>query len=227
MVRPFAFAAAVGLALVFASCGSNSYPTRLADEKYDLEAMALQAGDLPEGFEKKQSASFDNEEWSQVFQNEDPEAKKRQLDAQGRVRNFIAIFSWEDAAVLHLGKPISLTAESTLFVDEKAASESTRTLCGLLMDDKDPIREFSVPRIGNQGSGFFVEGKQENYGKTIETNVCFRTGRIVHVISQSGLDGTQDVALSVSLAKKMLRRIDLVFDGKAPASTPESDQKGG
>jgi hypothetical protein len=203
----------VALAL-FLRDDTNRYPTGLGDDNYNLEAMVLASSDMPAGIHKRQEKGFDNEEWSQIFDTDDPAAKKSQLDAQGRLRNHVAYFSW-DQPMEHLGRPISVTTQSTLYVDAKSASEAARKFaCGLLVADKDPIDEFKVPKLGDQAVGFFVIQEQQNFGKTIDTAVCFRTGRILHAVVQSGLEGTEDVALSVKLAEKMLVRVDAAFAGK-------------
>jgi len=42
--------------------------------------------------------------------------------------------------------------------------------------------------------------------------VCFRTGRLVHAVTQGGLEGTQDPELSIALARRMLERVNEAFD---------------
>ncbi len=206
---------------------SDHYSTALGDDAYDLQAMVLVSSDMPVGIQKLQEKGFDNEEWSQIFDTDNPELKKNQLDAQGRLRNQVAYFSW-DQPMEHLGHPISVTTQSTLYVDAKAADKAAKQFaCGLLVADKDPIDEFKVPKIGDQSVGFFVSQQQQNFGKTVDTAVCFRTGRILHAVVQSGLEGTEDVALSVKLAEKMLARVNAVFAGKPlPTETPPAGDQG-
>lgn len=217
------FAALVLGPLSFAllsACGEAPYAADLSDEEYELEAMSLQEEDLPPGYSRQQSGAFDNEEFAGLFPVDDTDAKKRQLDAQGRIRNYVAIFAWENP-VEHFGRPLTFTVQSTLYVDVDAAKEAMQNTCGLLMGDDTPVEDFFVPKIGDRGVGFRYSEPQEVIGDAVELNVCFRTGRIVHAVVQSGLDGTQDIALSVRLAQRMLKRVDAAFAGDASES--ESD----
>lgn len=213
---------ALGAMLVLAACDDGpSYDKKWGDDEYDLEAMVLTDDDMPAGILRQQERSFDNSEWSEVFGADDPELKKNQLDAQGRLRNFVAYFAW-DEPIQHLGRTISVTSQSTLYVDEQAARDAIRKYaCGLLIDDKDPLEEFQAPRLADQSVAFFVVQEQENFGKTVDTAICFRTGRVVHAVMQTGLEGTEDVSLGVKLARRMLARVNPVFDGKKPPSLEE------
>ena len=214
-------------ALFFTACNDGpNYAKRMGDDEVNLEAMVLANSDMPVDFLKRQEKGFDNEEWSQVFDTNDPEAKKSQLDAQGRLRNHVAYFSWEQP-MEHLGHPISVTTQSTLYVDAQSAERAAKQFaCGLLVADTDPINEFKVPKLGDQSVGFFVTQQQQNFGTTVDTAVCFRTGRILHAIVQSGLEGTSDVALSVKLAEKMLARVDAVYAGKPMPTEAVADTQG-
>lgn len=218
---------ALGAMFLFAACDDGpGYNRKWGDDDYDLEAMALQDDDMPSGIQRQEERGFDNEEWSGAFGADDPEARKNQLDAQGRLRNFVAFFSWDDP-IQHLGRTVSITSQSTLYVDEKAASDAARKYaCGLLIDDRDPLDEFNVPRLADQAVGFFVTQDQENFGKSVDTAICFRTGRVLHAVVQSGLEGTEDIGLGVKLAKRMLARVDAVYLGKATpgAETPTPDE---
>ena len=217
------FAALLIGALAFtllAACSEEPYATDLADDEYKLEAMILQEEDLPSGYFRQQEGAFDNEEFAVLFPVDDTDAKKRQLDAQGRIRNYVAIFAWENP-VEHFGRPLTFTAQSTLYADVPAADEAMRNNCGLLIGDETPLEDFFVPRIGERGVGFRYSEPQDVIGEAVELNICFRTGRIVHAVVQSGLEGTQDIALSVRLAQRMLKRVDAAFAGDVPAPEPE------
>jgi len=228
-----------GACLLLAACDSGSnYDTDGADDDYDLQNMTLRNEDLPEGVQIVNAAEFTNDEWAQAFDTGDPDAKRNQLDAQGQIRNYIAFFTWENPAQ-YLGRFISITTHSTLFTDDASASEAERkSVCGLLVADADPVDEFNVPKIGDDAVGFFVttpdfavaitEDVSVNFGTSVDTAVCFRTGRILHAVVQTGLDGTQDVGLSMNLAKRMLDRVEAVIDGTAdPYPEPEvADEDG-
>jgi hypothetical protein len=229
--RPL-FLAIVTLALVFAACGGKHYATDKNDDEYDLEAMELRNADLPDGILLSQGDTFDNKDWAQVVGADDPDVTEKALDRQGRLRGHVAFYTWENP-VEHLGRIISVTAQSTLFVDEAAASDSLTGhnngdgLCGLLIDKKDFPEEFTVPSIGDQAIGLRVVQDQQNFGKSVDTVICFRTGRIVHGIQQSGLEGTEDVAQAVKLAQSMLKRIDNALAGKADPLDEPAAQEGG
>jgi hypothetical protein len=203
------------LVLVAVACGGRSYPTNRDDESYDLEAMSLAEEDLPDGFLARDFQSFDNDQWAAILDDVDPESKKSQLDAQGRVRNLISIFSWDNPAE-HLGRPYQITSHSTLYGSADDASASLRQLCDLPLNEQNPTTNFNVPRIGNEAEGFTMIEQIPNFGQSVDTVVCFRTGRIVHAVVQSGLEGTSDVGLSVRLAERLLKRVNDAYDGKAP-----------
>lgn len=202
--------ALIPIALGIASCRKSRFPPGLDDELYDLEAMTLLPEDLPEGYVLLQEGGLDNEEFAVLFPTDAPDAKKRQLDALGRIGNYFVVFGWNEP-VEHFGRPLSFTAQSTLYVDVAAALESLRTSCGLLVDDAARLEDFYVPGIADGAVGFSYSESQEVVGEAIELNVCFRTGRIVHAIAQSGLEGTQDIALSVRLAERMLDHVEVAF----------------
>ena len=209
--RFFWIVAAVFAIGALSACSDAAFPAGLDDSDYDLRSMALQEIDLPEGYARLQRGEFNNEEFAVLFQSPDTDAKKRQLDAQGRLESYVTVFGWDDP-IQHFGRPLTFTAQSTLYVDSEAALESMRTTCGLLVEDAIQLEEFFVPDFGDGGVGFSYSEEQDVIGESVELNVCFRTGRIVHAVAQSGLEGTQDIALSVRLAERMLERIELAFE---------------
>lgn len=231
VMRTLAFRtlALVGALIAVAGCGGGraSYPADLPDEAHDLEAMALRDEDMPEvGLKRRFADFFNNEEWAAVFENivgdTAAEQKRVQLEAQGRLRGYVAAFSW-DEPVRHLGKVQSIESTSTLYRDVAAASEAIRrSACGLLISDAEQLEPFDVPHLGDEAAGFFRYQEEEPLGTFVETVVCFRTGRVVHAVTQGGLDGTQRVELSIELARKMLVRVNEAFaQAKRGTSTPE------
>ncbi|MFN0096800.1 MAG: hypothetical protein ACKVVT_18740 [Dehalococcoidia bacterium] len=193
----------------------SSYPLALDDDEYDLEAMVLRNKDLPEGMVLVQRNGFDNPDWAELTGPDDPEGKLAQLEAQERVRSHVSFFSWPDGPIQHLGRVLSITSQSTLYASEDAAQESLegRALCGLLLDPNGDSRDFRVPDLGDGAVGFFVTEVDDDLGKSVDTVICFRTGRIVHGLIQSGLDGTEDIAQAVRLARKMFVRVENAYDG--------------
>lgn len=220
MIRPLLLALGALTLLAAAACDDGrSYPSDRGDDDYNLEAMMLTDGDLPIGIARTDERAFDNEEWSQVFDVDDAEVAKTTLEGQERIRSYIAFFTWESPQE-HFGTVISITSQSTLYKDDEAARKSLNenrfSACGLLVSEEEAGRAemFYVPRIGDESVGMFISQQQEQLGKSVDTILCFRTGRIVHAVVQTGLDGTQDVGLSVKLARRMLARVDEAFDGK-------------
>lgn len=206
--------AALAAGALFSACSGDSYDTGRGDDDIDLAQMALSAGDIPFAMEaqKLPRSSFTNDEWADLLSRSDPtiepDRKKTQLEAQGRIRNEVTIFAWNNV-VAHLGRPRTFESHSTLYVDPKAAASALReSACGLPIKDNERLEPFRVSGIGEESIGFTSAEDLETIGKSIDVVVCFRTGRIVHAIVQSGLEGTQDVGLSVRLAEKMLKRID-------------------
>ena len=57
-------------------------------------------------------------------------------------------------------------------------------------------------------------------------SICFRTGRIVHGVVQSALDGAQDIGLVVNMAQAMLTQVDNTFAG-TPDPLDEPPAEGG
>ena len=206
----------------------ESYPADLQNDQYDLAAMALRQSDVPQGMELAGAVEFNNEEWAALIDEVDPEARLPQLNAQQRVRNHISIFGWPDGGTLHLAQTLSLLSQSTLYESEDAAREAItgNALCGLRLNETAPLDEFAVPAIGDETVGFYITETDEQIGKSIETVICFRTGRIVHGVVQSALDGAQDIGLVVSLAERMLVQVDNTFEGN-PDPIDEVPQQGG
>jgi hypothetical protein len=215
---PRVFIALLAASLVLlAACdrggGGVTYATDWGDDEYDLEAMSLREADLPEGYMEQDRAAFGNDEWAEILDDTDPEGKRRQLEAMGRIRNAITIFSRE-RPLEHLGRPYQFSSHSTLFESAELAARSLETFCDLPIDDTNPIEDFDVPRIGDQSTGFSVSEQLQNFGESIDTIVCFRTGRVVHAVVQSGLEGTERRELSIELAQKMENNIRGFFKGE-------------
>lgn len=229
-MRPLLIALGGVMLFAAAACDEGrSYPSDRGDDDYNLEAMQLIDRDMPRGIFRSDERTFNNDEWSQVFDVDDPEVAKTTLDGQNRIRSFVAFFTWESPQE-HFGTVISITTQSTLYKDEEAARKSLMenrfSACGLLVSEEETGRAeaFYVPRVGDESVGMFITQQQSQLGTSVDTILCFRTGRIVHAVVQTGLDGTQDVALAVKLAERMLARVDAAFDGKAaPTSAPETE----
>ncbi len=218
----------VGLVVYVTSEDDGNFPTRLADDDYDLAAMALRERDTPGDLSLAGKLEFSNEEWSAILDSVDPEARLPQLEAQERVRNHISIFAWPDGGTFHLAQTLSLLSQSTLYESVSAAEEALAgsALCGLRLDETAPVDDFKVPAIGDSSVGFFVTTADPDIGTSIETVVCFRTGRVVHGVVQSALDGAQDIGLVVGLARKMLVHVENAFDGTADPLDEDPNEGG-
>ena len=195
---------------LFRGDDGTAYPLALDDADYDLPAMGLTMEDLPTGFKLANEQDFDNAAWAEALDQEEPEAKQRQLVALGRVRNYVRFFQVGDP-ITHLGHPFQYASQSSLFVDETSAIESMRTQCDLPYDQTVSIKDVRVPSLADQSTSFLVTTRTEELGETVDTVICFRTGRIVHSIAQRGLEGTEDLEFTIRLAKTMLKRVDGVF----------------
>lgn len=200
--------------LLLSSCGGDEYAVGLPDEDYDLGAMALQEEDTS-GYIRDSDRPSDNEEFALLFDTDDTDAKKRQLDATGRIRGHMAFF-YQDP-VDDYGQPLVFYSSSTLYVDDVAARESIRTTCGLPIEITTDVHEFRVPRIGDEAAGFTTV-EEDPFS---HVNICFRTGRVVHAIVLRGLRGVEDLSLSVRLAQRMLKHVDAAFAGDTPPSGSE------
>ena len=200
----------IGAMIVLSACESDrSYPEQ-GDDEYNLEAMALTADDLPEGFTQEEipDPEFTNELWAEFFGTEDAAAKLAQLEAQSRVKSRVTSFQPAE-----LGRVFRVTTFSTLYQTDKAAEDSSRKFaCGLPIDDKRQLDPFAVPVIGQAANGFFVSNSSESGLRLVDTTICFRTGRVLHAVQQTGLPGTEDIALAVRLARRMEVRVNDAFD---------------
>lgn len=202
----------------------ETYPLDLPDDQYDLAAMGLEEADMPEGMVINQpiqeelafgqvvgeGIEFSNEDWAQVLDQEDPEAKARQLDALGRIRNHVRFF---EAQPLRYGYPVQYSTQSTLFTDVDSAVESLRTDCDTVQDPTLSVTDIEIRKIGDGSTAFSVLTPTDEVGNIIETVVCFRTGRIVHSISQQGFEGTERLEVQLGLADKMLDNVEASFSG--------------
>jgi hypothetical protein len=222
-------ALALGAVLVLGStaCKSSRTYANKADDGYDLAAMSLSPADLPAGFDDAGLPDhvFDNSQWADVLGAADPTAKQTQLDAQGRIKAYVSVFQAQS-----LGRILSITSISTLYKDVKSATDSEKQYaCGIPIDDKTPLDSFAVPTLGDQSAGFLSVQDRGNGQSFTDTNFCFRTGRIVHVVQQTSIPGVEDIALNVRLANVMLQHVNDTFDGKRtpePASTGTPDTGG-
>ncbi len=218
---------AIALALVSAvlltACDEGrDYDSSQGDDAYDLEAMALQQADLPAGFQQAAGYSFEPEEWAEIFGSDDPEATVRQLEAQGWLKNWVSV-----ATPDMFGPVLNIRSVSTLYTNEDTARESTdRFACGLPLSLNVPLDPFVVPEMADQSNGFYVEEAIDESGTSlVYTTVCFRTGRIVHVVQQASLPGIEDIGGAFRSATKMLARVDAVFDGEN-ANDGEDEEDG-
>lgn len=205
--------AALGLALL-AACGEEAedFATDLPDDAYPLEDMLLDLDQLPVPFENATTSTFTNEAWAPLFNVEDLRGKVNQLEARGRINAAVREFTWNEPFT-HLGGPAILTIQSTLYADVEAAEDSMSLFCGALIDERSAtdVTEFWVANIGDGVQGF-VHGEQTaEIGRLVETVVCFRTGRVVHAVLSNGLEGTEDIALNVRIARRMYDNVRAVF----------------
>jgi hypothetical protein len=56
--------------------------------------------------------------------------------------------------------------------------------------------------------------------------VCFRTGRIVHVVQEASLPGLEDIASSFRHARTMLAHVDEAFENPRPAEDGDEEDEG-
>lgn len=204
---------ALGLALL-AACGEEAedFATDLPDDAYPLEDMLLDIDQLPVAFENATTSTFNNEAWAPLFNVEDLRGKVNQLEARGRINAAVREFTWNEPFT-RLGGPAILTIQSTLYADIEAAEDSMGLFCGALIDERSAtdVTEFWVANIGDGVQGF-VHGEQTpEIGRLVETVVCFRTGRVVHAVLSNGLEGTEDIALNVRIARRMYEHVRAVF----------------
>lgn len=218
-----------------AACGGGdgrSYDVDLPDDDYDLAAMQLVDADMPEeGIKAFVNDVYSNEDWAAIAVQQglttDAEQKRIQFEAQGRVSGYLSFFTWDDPFE-HFGKIQSVESHSTLYKDVDSASEAiSLRACGLLIADDKPLDPVEVPSLADESAGFthsdeFIVAEQLSFGTSVETVVCFRTGRIVHAVVQSGLDGTQDLALAVEMARRKLEYVNAAFDGEDPPAPRDS-----
>lgn len=205
--------AVLGLALL-AACGEEAgdFATDLPDDAYPLEDMLLDLDQLPVPFENETTSSFDNEAWAPLFNVDNLRGKVNQLEARGRINAAVREFTWNEPFT-HLGGPAILTIQSTLYADVEAAEDSMGLFCGALIDERSAtdVTEFWVADIGDGVQGFIHGEQTSEIGRLVETVVCFRTGRVVHAVLSNGLDGTEDVALNVRIARRMFDNVRAVF----------------
>ncbi len=217
-----AIGAGLGYVLLSGDDGEN-YPLNLGDDAYNLEAMGLREADMPQGIVLSQplqeelafgtvvgeGIEFSNADWAMVLDQEDPEAKENQLNALGRVRNHVRFF---EANPLRYGYPVQYSTQSTLFDDVDSAVESLRTDCDTSRDLSLPVNDLTIKKIGDQSTAFYVLSPTDEVGNIIETVICFRTGRLVHSVTQQGFEGTEDLGIAINLAIVMLDHVEDTFE---------------
>ncbi len=224
----------VGLFAFIQRDEARTFPSNRGDDDYVLDYMTLRQSDVPAGMALRAAQTFDNSEWAQAKAEDiedDVEVARllKQVESTGRIRNFVSLFGWTEAKSARFGAGLRLTAQSTLYDSEESARDSVtgQELCGLLLNEEDAIEEFSVPRIGDEATGFSIVTIDDSVGRSVDTVVCFRTGRIVHGVIQTSFDGAQDLSLVIRLAQKMLHRVDETFDGNPAEADPAPEPGGG
>jgi hypothetical protein len=228
--RPFALAIAVAAAVTLVACDSGrTYPDQKADDEYHLDEMRLTEADLPAGLTEADlpTHEFDNAAWVNLFGADDPEGNQKALDAQGRLRGYVATFQADK-----LGKVLGVTSFSTLYKDVASAKDAqAQHDCGVPLNDSVIPTAFDVPKLADGATGFFspnynadsTDPSQAAGGSLRDTNLCFRTGRILNVVQSESIPGAEDVAFAVRLADAMLQHVNDSFDGK---STPAPEATG-
>lgn len=208
------FLLAASFVFVLVACGSDGYPVDLGDDEYALDQMLLRQSDIPFDMTGFGIQEFENEDWAFAFNADDPELTEAQLDARKRITNALIVYGW-DNPIEHLAQPRLISAQSTLYEDEEAAIASLAGFCGLPVDaaTAPDVTEFEVGDIADGSLGLFLLQRDPDFGEIFDTVVCFRTGRVVHAISQTGLAGSEDVALGVRLANRMLEHVDEILTG--------------
>lgn len=201
--------------VLLAACGSEEaeFATDLPDDAYPLEDMLVSLDDLPIAFDNATTSTFDNGDWAQLFNVDNLRAKVNQLEARGRINAAVREFSWNEPFT-HLGGPALITVQATLYADVEAAKDSMSLFCGTLVNERTAtdVTDFWVANIGDGVQGFLLGEQTEEIGRLVETVVCFRTGRVVHAVIQNGLDGTEDIALGVRIARRMYEHVRTVFE---------------
>ena len=210
--------AALGLVLLAACASEQEFATELPDDAYPLEDMLLDLDDLPLRMDDQNTSTFDNGDWAQLFNVDDLRGKVNQLEARGRINAAVREFSWTSA--FPLAGPWFITVQSTLYTDVDAARDSLSLFCGTVTDERTAtdVSEFWVADIGDGVQGLILGEQVEGPGRIVETIVCFRTGRVVHAVLLQGLDGSEDIALSVRIARRMYEHVSAVFEDIEPPS---------
>jgi hypothetical protein len=236
--RLVVFILGAACALTLVACGSGrTYTDKKADDEYHLDEMRLDPTDLPAGLPEQDlpSHEFDNAAWVDLFGSDDPEGIQKQLDAEGRVRGYVGTFAAE-----HLGKVLGVTTFSTLYATSEDARKAQGTnstdnvkqpACGIPLNDAVVPEPFDVPGMADGAVGFFTPNYDSNpadpnqpHGGTLsDTNICFRTGRILHDVQVESIPGVEDIALLVRLADRMLQHVNDSFDGKGTAAPTPVD----
>ncbi len=207
--------AGLGFFLLRDDDGGGNFETNVADDQLDLAGMGLKNEDVPEGISFANEQEFDNATWAEALVDTnapDPEAaleaKKRQIEAQGRVRGYVKFYQSENP-IEHLGRPFQFASQTSVFKDEQAAIDSIKDVCDLPLDGAGQVEDAEVKKLGDESTAFYVTipSGELGLGNFKDTIICFRTGKLVHSITQRGLDGTEDLELNVELAEVMLEHV--------------------
>lgn len=228
-----ALALATVSAALFTACDSGTdYPSNLGDDEYNLEAMALTEADMPPGLEFVGSGEIPKEDWALNFDVNDEEeldAKVAQLEAQGWLRNYVA-----EGGLRGFGKLLGVKSISTLYTNETAAIDAAeRFACGLPIELSEPLEDIKfIPKMGEQTVAFYhrrpiTDENGETILTFIDTTICFRTGRIVHAVQETAIEGVEDIASSIRIAQTLLARVDAVFEGDLPPADEDEEEEEG
>lgn len=229
-VRPLVLVLGLAVAMTLVACGSDrTYTDQKTDDEYHLDEMALTAQDVPSELAESDQLpqhEFDNADWSNVIGSDDPEAEQKSLDAQGRVRNYVAIFvQAAQSRVLNVTGVSTLYTTTALAKEAEVPQAARSEACGVPMSATTVTTPFDIPKLGDESSAFLSELDNSPGAPITEVTICFRTGRILHAVQGISAPGPSDAGLVLTLAEAMLSHINASFDGHGVAPpTPEPTQ---
>lgn len=222
--RPLVLLLVGALGLTLVACDSGrTYDDKKADGDYHLDEMSLTTQDVPTELSESDQLpqhEFDNADWSNVVGSDDPEAAEKSLDAQGRIRNYVALFVQAAQS-----RVLNITAVSTLYTTVALAKEAEqpqpKQACGIPESETAITVAFDVPKLGDESIAFLAHLDNSPGAPVTEVTICFRTGRILHAVQGISVPGPSDAGLVLTMAEKMLQHVNDSFDGHGVAPPPE------
>jgi hypothetical protein len=199
------FAVALAAVLSLAACGGGGEDATAGVTPEELEAMMLQADDLPQGF------SYDiTSEVLPVAGLGEPQQRM----AGRHLRSLL------EESLQEEGKTVCIVSDLELYVDAEAAAarlaeeqQAIEAMAAGLPAEQGVPEKLDLPAIGDEADGFFLSAPRVSFcgWEAVEAevvSVTFRKDRLLADVRTYTLGQGASTDQGIELARKLLARIE-------------------